>query len=477
VNLADMRLHELSGIELPVGSLKASDLHKSVPEPSKLAAAMDGRVAVLLPGKKQPGQLASRVTELAMLPDRNAKRLVRCQHALCVGRHITDILWRPESNEIVFTATDHERGRAQSIHAWDVSTGNVRPVVVSDGLVAGSQRYWDIPCAVSPVVMVCVAAEADRPPRLEAIELQSGRRRSLYEPNRGLERDIAAIAPAEFMRWTDDQGREFTGHLFSARTEFGAPASPLFVNFYSCYGFLRGGLGDEWPLVSLAEQGISAMCINSIPEFPADFVARHDPGRAAIESIVRILSKAGRIDPRRVGMGGLSYGSEVALWTLANSSVVRAASVSSISLTPSYGLYYSLNPETGGKVRELWQLGSTEETLEQWRRISPAFHLERLHAPILFQQPESEYRLTLEYALPLVGRRQADLFVFPDEQHIKFQPRHKLAVNERNLDWFRFWLQGYEDPAQNKVEQYRLWREMRASEHVWGDASLGESRQ
>jgi hypothetical protein len=51
--------------------------------------------------------------------------------------------------------------------------------------------------------------------------------------------------------------------------------------------------------------------------------------------------------------------------------------------------------------------------------------------------------------------------VFPDEHHIKFQPKHKLAVYERNVDWFRFWLQGYEDPSPEKVGEYRIWREMR----------------
>ena len=50
--------------------------------------------------------------------------------------------------------------------------------------------------------------------------------------------------------------------------------------------------------------------------------------------------------------------------------------------------------------------------------------------------------------------------------HQKFQPRHKLAVYERNLDWFRFWLQGYEDPNPAKEKQYARWREMRAAVSV-----------
>lgn len=31
---------------------------------------------------------------------------------------------------------------------------------------------------------------------------------------------------------------------------------------------------------------------------------------------------------------------------------------------------------------------------------------------------------------------------------------------ERNLDWFRYWLQGYEDPNPAKAEQYKHWEAM-----------------
>lgn len=58
----------------------------------------------------------------------------------------------------------------------------------------------------------------------------------------------------------------------------------------------------------------------------------------------------------------------------------------------------------------------------------------------------------------------ADLYVFPNEPHLKFQPRHKLAIYKRNVDWFRFWLQGFEDADPSKADQYEHWRAMR--EHV-----------
>jgi len=57
--------------------------------------------------------------------------------------------------------------------------------------------------------------------------------------------------------------------------------------------------------------------------------------------------------------------------------------------------------------------------------------------------------------------RPAEMVVFPDEYHVKWQPAHRLAIYNRNLDWFRFWLQDYEDPDPAKTEQYTRWRKFR----------------
>jgi len=36
-----------------------------------------------------------------------------------------------------------------------------------------------------------------------------------------------------------------------------------------------------------------------------------------------------------------------------------------------------------------------------------------------------------------------------------------MASQGGSVDWFRFWLQDYEDPDPTKTEQYARWRELR----------------
>jgi hypothetical protein len=36
-----------------------------------------------------------------------------------------------------------------------------------------------------------------------------------------------------------------------------------------------------------------------------------------------------------------------------------------------------------------------------------------------------------------------------------------IAVQQRAVDWFDFWLNGREDPDERKAEQYTGWRQLR----------------
>src|SRR3546814_3313853 len=84
--------------------------------------------------------------------------------------------------------------------------------------------------------------------------------------------------------------------------------------------------------------------------------------------------------------------------------------------------------------------------------FSPTLNLDRIKAPILMQMPEQEYIHALDYTIPLIPDHRADLYVFPHEPHQKFQPRPKLAAYERNLDWFRFWLQGRSEEHTSELQ-------------------------
>lgn len=449
--------------EIPIATPGGMKLSEDGQEPWKLARDLhSGRIAVLIRAGDGAGLEDKPDVELAMLANEHAREFVKCRASLCVGKAITGIQWRAGSDEVLFTVTDPGQGMAQSIFGWNVGTGRVRMVVQSHGLLSGG-RSPSSPCGLSPSALACVAADAGQPPRLERVDLETGSRQLLTNPNASLAQDLSEAMPVRLLRWTDAQGRLFTGQFFRAKHAAETPA-PLFVTYYTCPGFVRGGTGDEWPLASLAEHGISALCINRPPGTILDAVERYDQGLAAVRSAIEYLASEGEIDRNKVGIGGLSFGTEIALWVATESRLVSAVSVSSVAISLNYYQFGSLKGEPFfAGLKKLWGLGAPGETPDRWRIISPVFKLHRISTPILMQMSEQEYMQSLDYAIPLIRDRRADLYVFPDEPHQKFQPRHKLAVYERNLDWFRFWLLGEEDSSPGKQSQYARWKLMRSS--------------
>lgn len=463
LDLSNGSIRELDSDPRPLVSTRISPLPDVSGKIVQVAEADDrGKIAILRMQPEKEGSPQQAIATIALLQDRKSKRLIECVATACQGARITSIAWRPGSEEIVFSVTERNSELQQSIFRWDTVGGDVTAIVRSAGQLVGGGRWAPEPCAVSAAALVCVASEAGAPPRLERIDLDTGTRTVRFAPNELLEHDMAEAVPLRFFAWSDAEDFRYTGQFYPAATVDGMPP-PLFVVYYRCSGFLRGSVGDEWPLATFARHGIAVLCVNAAP-YENDAAVRYQRGLSAVESAVKQLAARGEIDPARVGMGGLSMGAEVTMWVTTRSDLLRATSQSSPVLSPNSSLMMSLRGESEiARRQRFWQLGTPDQTPDRWRTLSPTHHLERIRAPSLMQMSEQEYRYALDYLVPLLHEQLADVYVFPDEPHQKYQPRHKLAVYQRNLDWFRFWLQGHEDPDPGKGEQYRRWRAMKVA--------------
>jgi|HubBroStandDraft_6_1064221.scaffolds.fasta_scaffold31344_1 dipeptidyl aminopeptidase/acylaminoacyl peptidase len=65
------------------------------------------------------------------------------------------------------------------------------------------------------------------------------------------------------------------------------------------------------------------------------------------------------------------------------------------------------------------------------------------------------------YAALKTAKIPVDFYLFPDGPHNLKSPVHRLHSLSAHNDWFRFWLQDYEDPSAGKQAQYIRWRKMR----------------
>jgi dipeptidyl aminopeptidase/acylaminoacyl peptidase len=123
--------------------------------------------------------------------------------------------------------------------------------------------------------------------------------------------------------------------------------------------------------------------------------------------------------------------------------------------------------ESGPGLRateEQWGLHPlAADNIAQWRDVSLAMNAARIATPLLLQLSGWEFREALETVAAFrAHQRPLDLYVFPDEYHLKVQPAHRLAIYRRNIQWFDFWLRGREDADPADADQYPRWRQLRA---------------
>ncbi len=110
-------------------------------------------------------------------------------------------------------------------------------------------------------------------------------------------------------------------------------------------------------------------------------------------------------------------------------------------------------------------------SLENWKKYSISFNLEKLHTPLLMEEnghgvvmdrtsvPWSIATTAEEFAGLNRLKRPVEMYFYPDEQHQPDHPQARVASLQRNIDWYRFWLQGFErkeDPVD--PDMYSRWR-------------------
>ena len=383
-----------------------------------------------------------------------------CTAALCDSRGpVAALRVRDRSGYLV---TLREHGQTDLLAWWNPVDQSTRTIVTSDGILTGGDPAMP-GCVGTADSVACVAESATTPPRLVRIATATGEIRTLFDPNAALGHRITT--PAKSLTWRDHRGVAHSAELVLPATPQPEGGYPLVLTYYWCDGFLRGGTGGELPILPLAEHGVAALCINR-SSTGASQDARRDQ-RQAIEDIRTVLGKLtqeGSIDRRHVGMWGFSFGSEVESQVLIHTDLLAAAAVASNLIDPPLYWYQSLpgRDYASNLMRKIWHLGPPDQDAAAWRKVAPAMNVDKIHAPLLLQMPENEARASIELWSKLSASTiPAEFWMFADERHVKIFPRHQAVAMARNMDWFRYWLLGAEDPDPTKRDQYARWDALR----------------
>jgi len=387
-----------------------------------------------------------------------------CDDPSCIG--LLTFGWMPDGKSLWYVRRAGWSAEDMSLHIW-VPGEKPRLRYKTVGILSG--------CTRADVDIICTQDSSNQPMQIVRISTVDGHRTVLFDLNP--EFRAITLGPVQRLQAKNRYGIESFADLVLPPGHRPGQRHPLVVVQYQSRGFLRGGTGDEAPIFALAAQGLAVLSFNRPKDYfegPAGNweaylrAILHDriDRRSILSSLDALLDDAiatGTVDPARLGIWGLSDGASTAQYALLNSRhAFQAVSLATCCEDPNT---YEL---LGGPVLQDWLSSfgypSWGGAQDAWADYSIARNAARIKVPFLLQLSDSEYMKSLEMASALRALgRPVDMFVFPDERHIKWQPAHRLAIYNRNVDWFRFWLLDANDAVSAKPDEMARWIALKAA--------------
>jgi dipeptidyl aminopeptidase/acylaminoacyl peptidase len=185
-----------------------------------------------------------------------------------------------------------------------------------------------------------------------------------------------------------------------------------------------------------------------------------------VKSAVEALDRRRLVDKSNVGIIGFSSTSWQTDFMITHSDFPFAAVSSADSGIRNYGSYWMLNSKKSMNDYEDVLGGPPYGlTLENTLRFAPAFNAQNVKSPVLMEYSSFPGDLTgnMEFFVALKRQGKAvDMFYYPNGEHVLDTPGERIASLQRNVDWFRFWMQGFENAAPPyDPEQYVRWESLR----------------
>lgn len=313
------------------------------------------------------------------------------------------------------------------------------------------------------------------PPDLMVTDIAGGKSVVLTDLNP--EYTNIALGQVEKIEWKNKFDARCTGYLIKPVGYREGTKYPLVImakgwgdSFYSDTSYRTA-----FPPQVLANSGFLVLLANN-PSF--DKEPRDYPGQMGeafnwmemVSSAISLLSKRGLADEKEVGIIGFSRTSWLVDFMLTHSPFKFAAASSADSGAYNYGAYWLSDDEQDMKGADTLYGGPPYgKSFRNWLAFAPAFNAGNVETPLLMEYTECWlgyfplYAQEFFVALRSQGK-PADLYYYPRGEHELDTPSERVASLQRNVDWFRFWMQGYERQDPGAREQYKRWRSLKADE-------------
>lgn len=346
-------------------------------------------------------------------------------------------------------------------------TGKVATLLRTEAALGSSVSGLVGECQIAGEEAICISAAADQPPRLIGVHVQSGRVRTLFDPNPTLTPERLGV-PSR-ITLTDRYGNSTFGRVILPRDRKPGVRLPLVITSYMCGGFLLGGSGKDEPEHVLAGLGFATVCVDSsgggvrrVPGWAPTLAQSQISGLDFFEGAVRALDQQGVVDPDRVMLTGFSGTANATTFAISHSRMFAAAAITTGGSSDVMVCYLASHYRNcAGFAKKEGYTRPYDSRSGVWAD-SPAWNADRIATPLLMQLPETEYPEMMQlYSSMRDYERAVEMHIFADAYHDKTQPRQRLAVYNRNVDWANFWLRGLNSSDPTREDQNERWGKLR----------------
>jgi len=325
---------------------------------------------------------------------------------------------------------------------------------------------------------IYVSQDLNKLPTLWARNCETGQEAKIWDPNPQLAK--LNLGEATAIHWKDGTGHVWGGALLLPPDYVEGKRYPLVIQ---TYGFEENEfLSDGEFTTAFAARPLAAagIVVLAIMERGDEFDTAQEASDQVLgfESAIDKLARDGLIDRQRVGIIGFSRTSYYVESALIKDPDEFAAATIADGVDESYMqylLFFSVGSDYRTEADRIYGAAPFGEGLKKWLDAAPGFHINRIHAPVRIEAIGPLSVLT-EWELYSSLWRQGkpvDFVYIPGGQHILQKPLDRMASQQGDVDWFRFWLENEEDSDPSKALQYRRWREIRTKNASHANAVEG----
>jgi len=325
----------------------------------------------------------------------------------------------------------------------------------------------------------CVKENLTQAPELVTVTPKTGVIQAIARPNADYDR----IEPLQIIEahWKNKYGVESRGYITYPRGYVRGHIYPaLVVTHYqdARNDFASDGFQWEFPIQVFAEQGYFVLSVNepgfdpNVPLWQDEDAKHADIEKmefnthlnplATMEAAAAALVASGDVDPGAIGIAGYSRGANLTSFAIAHSKTFSAASVGD-GVGDLAGAFWFGSTYARNSIKKIF--GGTmfdQKAYPNYLKYADDAKAAEFNGPFLQQfSGVGNARLGVEMDQSLKDSGvPTELVLFPNESHIIFQPRHRAAAMQRNLDWFDYWLQGRRNSTPVDENEYRRWDAM-----------------